>query len=56
LGQTTIVQQVNKEAFIQGVDDDFLIAGLITILGVIPVLFLHTKKRKEKSPGPVINE
>lgn len=56
LGQSTIVQQVNKEAFIQGVDDDFLIAGLITILGVIPVLFLHTKKRKEKSPGPVINE
>jgi len=42
-----ILMDVNKQAFIQGVDDDFLIAGLITIVGGIPILFLHSKKKRD---------
>jgi MFS transporter, DHA2 family, multidrug resistance protein len=48
LSQSLIVADLNKEAFIQAVDDDFLIAGLVTILGGLPVLWLHGKKRKSR--------
>ncbi len=41
-----IMMDVSKQAFIQGVDDDFLIAGFITIMGGIPILFLHSKKKR----------
>jgi MFS transporter, DHA2 family, multidrug resistance protein len=51
LGQSVVMTQVNKEAFIQGVDDDFLIAGLITILGAIPIFWFHVSKRG-KSAAP----
>ena len=44
--QAMLVGQLNKEAYIQGIDDDFLVAGLFTILGGIPILFLRVKKRK----------
>jgi MFS transporter, DHA2 family, multidrug resistance protein len=47
LGQTVLTSQINKEAYIQAVDDDFLLAGIITLVGVLPVFLLHTK-RKEK--------
>jgi DHA2 family multidrug resistance protein len=47
--QIIIVSQANKEAYISGIDDDFLVAGSITILGLIPIFRLHTKK-KEKLP------
>jgi MFS transporter, DHA2 family, multidrug resistance protein len=47
-GQTIVLSQVSKEAYIQGIDDDFLIAALITLAGAIPVFWLHVKK-KEKS-------
>jgi MFS transporter, DHA2 family, multidrug resistance protein len=47
LSQSAISNQVNKEAYIQAIDDDFLLAGIITLIGIIPVFFLHTK-RKEK--------
>ena len=43
--QAIIVGQLNKEAYIQGIDDDFLVAGLFTLLGGIPVLFLRVKKK-----------
>ena len=46
--QALILSQINKEAYIQGIDDDFLIASLITIIGVIPVFLLRTKKIKNK--------
>jgi DHA2 family multidrug resistance protein len=53
--QAIIVAQVNKEAFIQGVDDDFIVASIITILGIIPILLLHAKK-KHSSLKPLTNE
>ena len=46
--QAVLASQINKEAFIQGIDDDFLIAGLITIIGLIPIFRLHTRKKISK--------
>ena len=43
--QAVISQQLNKEAYIAGIDDDFLIAGAITLVGLIPIFWLHTKKK-----------
>lgn len=45
--QSAITAQVNKEAYIQSIDDDFLIAGIITVIGIIPVFWLHNKKAKD---------
>ena len=53
--QAVIVGQINKEAFIAGIDDDFMIAGLITFIGVIPIFWLHTKKKIPHS-NPVTHE
>lgn len=41
-----LISNISNQAFIQGVNDDFLIAALITIMGVLPVIVLKTKKRK----------
>jgi DHA2 family multidrug resistance protein len=48
LGRSVISQHLSKEAYIQGVDDDFLLAGVFTLLGGIPLFWLHTKKSKTK--------
>jgi len=48
MGQAVIMAHVNKQAFIQGVDDDFLMAGLITLVGAIPIFWLHVKKKNQK--------
>jgi DHA2 family multidrug resistance protein len=40
------MSNLSKQAYIQGIDDDFLLAGLITLIGGIPIIFLHTKKSK----------
>jgi DHA2 family multidrug resistance protein len=44
--QALLLSNINKQAYIQGIDDDFLLAGLITLIGGIPIIFLHTKKTK----------
>ncbi|MEI6766071.1 MAG: DHA2 family efflux MFS transporter permease subunit [Bacteroidota bacterium] len=44
--RVAIVSFVNKQAFIQGVDDDFLLASGLTLLGLIPVFFLKADKKK----------
>ncbi len=49
--QITIMTNVNKQAYIEGINDDFLISGIITLLGGIPIIFMHTRKSKtEKIP------
>jgi DHA2 family multidrug resistance protein len=49
--QTAILSNINKQAYIEGINDDFLLAGIITLLGGIPIIFMHTKKTKpEKTP------
>jgi MFS transporter, DHA2 family, multidrug resistance protein len=47
--QVLMYSNINRQAFIEGVNDDFLIAGIITLLGGIPIIFLHTKKSKIKN-------
>ncbi|MGC9151992.1 MAG: DHA2 family efflux MFS transporter permease subunit [Microbacter sp.] len=40
-----LISNISNQAFIQGVNDDFLMAALITIMGVLPVIVLKTKKK-----------
>lgn len=44
---------IGQQAFVQAVNDDFLLAAGITALGVIPILFLKTKRRR-KGDGKTI--
>lgn len=46
--QYILLSNLNKQAYIEGINDDFLLAGIVTLLGIIPVAFLHTKKSKIK--------
>jgi DHA2 family multidrug resistance protein len=46
--QTVISSHVSKQAYIQAIDDDFLLASGITLLGAIPVFFLHGRKKVER--------
>ena len=43
--QALIVGQLNKESYINGIDDDFLVACAFTLIGGIPVFFLRVKKK-----------
>lgn len=54
--KTLVVQQLSKEAYIQGIDDDFLLAGLITLMGGVPLFWLHTKKRNKTTETAAIHE
>jgi MFS transporter, DHA2 family, multidrug resistance protein len=49
LGQMMLLSNLNKQSYIQGINDDFLLAGFITLIGGIPIIFLHTKKSKIKN-------
>jgi DHA2 family multidrug resistance protein len=44
--QSMVMSNISKQAYVEGINDDFLLAGIITLIGGIPVLFLHTKKSK----------
>jgi MFS transporter, DHA2 family, multidrug resistance protein len=46
LTQSVILSDINRQAYIQGINDDFLIACFITLAGGIPILFMHTRKSK----------
>jgi DHA2 family multidrug resistance protein len=48
--QYMLLSNVSKQAYIEGINDDFLIAGIITAVGVIPILFLRTKKSENSKP------
>jgi DHA2 family multidrug resistance protein len=50
--QAFLLSNLNKQAYIQGINDDFLIAGIITLLGGIPIIFLHTKKNRIQNLPP----
>lgn len=47
--QGLLLSNLSKQAYIQGIDDDFLLAGIITLIGGIPIIFLHIKKTKNKN-------
>jgi MFS transporter, DHA2 family, multidrug resistance protein len=47
-GQYLLLSNITKQAYIQGIDDDFLIAAVMMLVGGIPVLFLKSKKKFKK--------
>lgn len=47
--QALLLSNLSKQAYIQGINDDFLFAGIITLMGGIPIFFLHTKKSKSQN-------
>jgi DHA2 family multidrug resistance protein len=47
--QMLLFSNINRQAYIQGINDDFLIACFITLAGGIPIIFLRTKKSKTKN-------
>ncbi|HEY6019795.1 MAG TPA: DHA2 family efflux MFS transporter permease subunit, partial [Candidatus Paceibacterota bacterium] len=49
-GLALLMSHLNIQAFIQGINDDFLIAAIITLVGIIPVLWLRAKKKHTYSP------
>lgn len=44
--RTAIASNLSKQAYIEGINDDFLLSGIITLLGGIPIIFMHTRKSK----------
>ncbi len=44
--QILLLSNLNKQSYIQGINDDFLLAGIITLIGGIPIFFLNTKKTR----------
>jgi len=49
--QYIVVANANKQAYIEGIDDDFLIAAMITLVGAIPILLLVAKKKNPAGLG-----
>ena len=43
--QALIISFTQNQAFIQGVDDVFYIAGIIVVVSIVPIIFLRAKKR-----------
>ena len=41
-----ILSHVNKQAYIAGIDDDFYMAAIFTLVGLIPVILMRTKNKK----------
>ncbi len=47
-GQAVLLGNISKQAFIQGIDDDFMFAALATLIGGIPIIFMRTRKKPLK--------
>jgi len=45
-GQYAIISNVSKQAYIDGIDDDFTIAAILTLVGGVPIFILRGKKNK----------
>ena len=46
-GKIMILSHISKQAYIAGIDDDFLMAALLTFMGLIPVIIMRTKHKKQ---------
>jgi DHA2 family multidrug resistance protein len=44
-GQAVLMSHVGSQAFIQGVNDDFMIAAGITAISFVPIFLMHSKKK-----------
>ncbi len=47
--QSMLGSHIVAQAFVDAINDDFLIAAIITIIGVVPIFFLRTRTRKQKT-------
>jgi DHA2 family multidrug resistance protein len=47
-----LASHVAQQSFVQAVDDDFLLASVITFVGLIPIFFLRRIKKEHKAPSP----
>jgi DHA2 family multidrug resistance protein len=43
--QVLVASHVNTQAFIEGINDDFWIACSITILGLIPIMLMYSRRK-----------
>lgn len=43
--QAIVSSHVNTQAFIEGINDDFWIACIITVLGLIPIMMMYSRKK-----------
>jgi DHA2 family multidrug resistance protein len=41
-----ILSHLNQQAYIQGIDDDFWIAAIVTLAGLVPILIMRSKNKK----------
>jgi DHA2 family multidrug resistance protein len=44
--QFILQSNITKQAFIQSIDDDFMLAAIITLVSAVPVFFLKGSKKK----------
>jgi DHA2 family multidrug resistance protein len=47
LSQYLLLSNLNNQGYIEGINDVFLIAAVITLIGIVPALFLHGRKMKQ---------
>jgi len=53
--QTILMSHITRQSFVQAIDDDFLLAAVITLVSAVPVIFLKIgRKGKGKNSGNVI--
>lgn len=45
-GKYMLMSHIGKQAYIQGIDDDFWIAALITLVGIVPVIIMRVGNKK----------
>jgi MFS transporter, DHA2 family, multidrug resistance protein len=50
--QTAVVTNIGKQAYIEGINDDFMLAAIITLAGGIPILLMRSKKTGKTSDKP----
>jgi len=51
--QSVLISHVRSQAYIQGINDDFLMAAGITAVSFIPILLMHNKKKLAKATNSV---
>lgn len=45
---------IGKQAFVEAINDDFMVAAVITMLAVIPIFFLRTRKHNSGGKTPAL--
>lgn len=48
-GKYMLMSHISKQAYIQGIDDDFWIAAILTLVAIIPVVIMRVKSKKSQT-------